>query len=61
MYIFIIEDPLSRRARLTLALVAALFLLAATLLLVYSLSPSPVDSLQATLVPTLMTPPQVAP
>jgi len=54
-------NHLSRRARLTLAIVAALLLLAAILLLVYSLGPSPVDNLQATLVPTLMTPPQVAP
>jgi hypothetical protein len=52
---------MSRRARLTLALVAVLFLLAAMLLLFYSLSPLPVENLQATLVPTLMIPPQVAP
>jgi hypothetical protein len=52
---------LSRHARFILAILAVLLLLAAIFLFIYSLGPSPVDSLQATLVPTLMTPPQVAP
>jgi hypothetical protein len=52
---------LSRHTRFILAILAVLLLLAAILLLVYSLGPTPVDSLLATVVPTLMTPPQVTP
>lgn len=52
---------MSRRTQLTLVLVAALLLLAATVLLAYSLAPQPVENLQSTLIPTMLTHPQVVP
>ena len=48
---------MSQRARLILALIGLLLVMAAVVLLAYALRPLPVESLQATLVPTFLTPP----
>jgi hypothetical protein len=48
---------MSRRARLILVLVGLLLVMAAMALLAYALRPLPVESVQATLIPTLLTPP----
>jgi hypothetical protein len=51
----------TRRARMILVCIGLLLVLAALALLIYSLAPLPVENLQATLAPTLFSPPQGAP